>query len=135
MNYSYRGKIFIHAGKGIDKDALESVKEYNLEYPQSKILAEVEIVDCLKIDDNFNKFINDMNSPVYGNKQRTGYAWKLKNIKKLNCNNTINGKQGIWYIDDKEIKQMINVHNHLFLCSNLNLQYLHHPKHYLHTFH
>ena len=104
MNYSYRGKIFIHAGKGIDKDALESVKEYNLEYPQSKILAEVEIVDCLKIDDNFNKFINDMNSPVYGNKQRTGYARKLKNIKKLNCNNTINGKQGIWYIDDKEIK-------------------------------
>ena len=32
MNYSYRGKILIHAGKGIDKDAMDRVKEYNLDY-------------------------------------------------------------------------------------------------------
>lgn len=100
MNYSYRGKILIHAGKGIDKDAMERVRKYNLEYPQSKIIAEVEITDCVKIDNDFNKMINNLNSPVYGNKKRTGYAWKLDNIKKLNIDKTINGKQGIWYIDD-----------------------------------
>lgn len=104
MNYSYRGKILIHAGKGIDKDAMERVKEYNLEYPQSKILAEVEIVDCIEIDDNFNKFINEMNSPIYGKKHRTGYAWKLENVRKLNYNSVINGKQGIWYLDNNQIK-------------------------------
>ena len=100
MNYSYRGKILIHAGKGIDKDAMERVRKYNLEYPQSKIIAEVEITDCVKVDNDFNKMINNLNSPVYGNKKRNGYAWKLDNIKKLNIDKTINGKQGIWYIDD-----------------------------------
>lgn len=99
MNYSYRGKILIHAGKGFDKDAMERVKDYNLDYPTAKILAEVEIVDCIKIDNNFNEMINKLNSPVYGNKKRTGYAWKLENINKINIDKTINGKQGIWYID------------------------------------
>lgn len=99
MNYSYRGKILIHAGKGFDKDAMEKVKDYNLDYPTAKILAEVEIVDCIKIDNNFNEMINKLNSPVYGNKKRTGYAWKLENIDKINIDKTINGKQGIWYID------------------------------------
>ena len=100
MNYSYRGKILIHAGKGIDKEAMEVVKKYNLDYPQSKIIAEVEIVDCIKVDTKFNKMIDNLNSPVYGKKERTGYAWKLDNIKKTNNNNTINGKEGIWYIND-----------------------------------
>lgn len=100
MNYSYRGKILIHAGKGIDKEAMEVVKKYNLDYPQSKIIAEVEIVDCIKVDTKFNKMIDNLNSPVYEKKERTGYAWKLDNIKKTNNNNTINGKQGIWYIND-----------------------------------
>lgn len=99
MNYSYRGKILIHAGKGFDKDAMERVKDYKLDYPTAKILAEVEIVDCIKIDNNFNEMINKLNSPVYGNKKRTGYAWKLENINKINIDKTINGKQGIWYID------------------------------------
>lgn len=99
MNYSYRGKILIHAGKAFDKDAMERVKDYNLDFPTAKILAEVEIVDCIKIDNNFNEMINKINSPVYGNKKRTGYAWKLENINKINIDKTINGKQGIWYID------------------------------------
>lgn len=99
MNYSYRGKILIHAGKAVDKEAMERVKEYNLDYPKAKIIAEVEVVDCIKVDKEFNEMINKLNSPVYGNKVRTGYAWKLDNIKKIDINKTINGKQGIWYID------------------------------------
>ena len=99
MNYAYRGKILIHAGKGIDKDAMDRVKEYGLDYPQSRIIAEVEIVDCIKVDKEFNEMINKLKSPVYGTKDRTGYAWKLDNIKKLDINMSINGKQGIWYVD------------------------------------
>ena len=104
MNYSYRGKILIHAGKGIDKDAMDRVQEFNLDYPQSRIIAEVEIVDCIKVDTEFNKMINKLNSPVYEVKERTGYAWKLDNIKKLNIDKTINGKQSIWYIDLDDCK-------------------------------
>ena len=103
MNYSYRGKILIHAGKGIDKEAMSRVKEYNLDYPQSKILAEVEMVDCIKIDKKFNNMVNKLNPSIYENKIRTGYAWKLDNIKKLKLNKAINGKQGIWYIDLEEL--------------------------------
>jgi len=98
MNYSYRGKILIHAGKGIDKDAMERVKKFNLDYPSSKIIAEVEIVDCIKVDETFNNYINNLNSSVYGNKNRNGYAWKLSNVKKLHNDEYISGKQGIWYI-------------------------------------
>ena len=36
---------------------------------------------------------------MYGNKKRTGFAWKLNNVKKVNINKTINGKQGIWNYD------------------------------------
>ena len=105
MNYSYRGKIYIHAGKGVDKEALEKFKNLNLEYPQSRILAKVEIIDCIKIDEEFNNYINNLNSPIYGKKKRTGYAWKLDNIEKVNFDKEIQGKQGIWYIDFNEINQ------------------------------
>ncbi|MEG1009492.1 MAG: ASCH domain-containing protein [Bacilli bacterium] len=100
MNYSYRGKILIHAGKGVDKDALETFKHLNLNFPQSKIIAEVEIVDCIKINDKFNNYIIGLNSVVYGNKKRNGYAWKLDNVRKINSKKSISGKQGIWYIKD-----------------------------------
>ena len=103
MNYSYRGKILIHAGRGIDKAAMDRVKDYNLDYPHSKIIAEVEIVDCVKIDKKFNKMIKKLDSHVYGKKERTGFAWELDNIRKLKVDKTINGKQGIWYIDDNFI--------------------------------
>lgn len=101
MNYSYRGKILIHAGKGIDSEAMERVEKLNLDYPSSRIVAEVEIEDVFKVDDEFNKYINGLNFCVYGNKDnRTGYVWKLKNIKKIDSDVSISGKQGIWYIDN-----------------------------------
>ena len=101
MNYTYRGKIYIHAGKGIDKEAMKQVKCLNLDFPQEQIVAEVEIESVFKIDNSFNKFINTLDPLIYGtNKTRDGYAWKLKNIKKINLNEKIKGKQGIWYIKD-----------------------------------
>lgn len=103
MNYRYRGKIYIHAGKGFDKEAFNRVKDFNLDYPQSKIIAEVEIIDCIKIDKQFNEYINSLNSPIYGKKNRSGYVWKFSNIKKIDAKQKIDGKQGIWYVEDKYI--------------------------------
>ncbi len=37
-NTKYRGDILIHAGKGIDKEAIERFKEYNLNYPSGDVL-------------------------------------------------------------------------------------------------
>ena len=100
-NTNYRGKLLIHAGVSIDK---EEIKKYNYDYPKSRIVALVELIDCLKIDDKFNKMIKDKNSIVYGSKEREGYAWKLRLIKKIDDNKEIKGKLGLWNIEDYKIK-------------------------------
>ena len=100
-NTNYRGKLLIHAGVSIDK---EEIKKYNYDYPKSRIVALVELIDCIKIDDKFNKMIKDKNSIVYGSKDREGYAWKLRLIKKIDDNKEIKGKLGLWNIEDYDIK-------------------------------
>lgn len=97
--YNYRGEILIHAGAGVDYDAMKKVEPLSLDYPQKKIIAKVTIEDCLELNDELNKKICESNPMVYGNKNRTGFAWKLNNVKKVNINKTINGKQGIWNYD------------------------------------
>lgn len=97
---NYRGEILIHAGKGIDSDAMKKFEHLKLNYPCSKILAKVEIVDCIKLNKKINKSIISENELIYGDKyNRTGYAWKLDNIEKINIDNNISGKQGIWNIE------------------------------------
>ena len=100
---NYHGKVLIHAGEGVDKKELAKFKDLNLEYPSKKIIAEVEIEDCLELDDNLNKKIINENNIAYGSKYRTGYAWKLKNVKKINVDKEINGKLGLWNIDLKDL--------------------------------
>ena len=96
---NYRGKVLIHAGAGIDKKEMERFKDLNLKYPSKRIIAEVEIEDCFELDDKLNQKIISENNIAYGSKIRTGYAWKLKNVKKIKSNKEINGKLGLWNID------------------------------------
>ena len=95
----YRGKILIHAGTGIDKEELEKFKDLNLEFPSKKILAEVDLEDCLELNDELNKKIIAEQNIAYGSKYRTGYAWKLTNVKKLDYNEEVKGQLGLWNID------------------------------------
>lgn len=92
----YRGDILIHAGKGIDYEVMEKVKDLNLDYPSSKIIAKVTIEDCIELTEEINKKICNENPLVYGAKNRTGFAWKLSNVQILNYPKTISGKQGFW---------------------------------------
>lgn len=95
----YRGDILIHAGKGIDLEAMKKVEHLNLDYPKSKIIAKVTIEDCIELNEEINKKICSENPLVYGNKNRTGYAWKLTNIEKIQNDEIISGKQGFWNYD------------------------------------
>lgn len=105
---NYRGEILIHAGKGVDEDAMKKFEHLNLKYPQSKIVAKVKILDCIELNDKINKQIIEENELVYGHKyNRTGYAWKLELIEKINNSKKISGKQGIWNINLNE-KKIIN---------------------------
>lgn len=97
--FNYRGEILIHAGKGIDEDAMKKFRHFNLNYPHSRIIAKVKILDCIELNDESNKQIIEENELVYGHKyDRTGYAWKLELIEKINDETTVSGKQGIWNI-------------------------------------
>ena len=96
---NYRGEMLIHAGKGVDLEAMKKFSNLNLEFPHSRILAKVKILDCIKLDSKTNKAIINENKLVYGNKyDRTGYAWKLEVVEKITNNQEISGKQGIWNI-------------------------------------
>ena len=97
---NYRGKLLIHAGAGVDKEYLEMFKNLNLEFPSKKVLAEVELVDCLKLDDKLNQEISNENNIAYGDKYRTGYAWKIENVKKIKSDKIINGKLSLWNTDE-----------------------------------
>lgn len=103
----YRGKVLIHAGAGIDKEDMGKYSNLDLEFPSRKIIAIVEIEDCLELDEKLNKKIIEENNIAYGNKIRTGYAWKLKNVKKIKYGKEVNGQLGLWNIDLKE-KDIIN---------------------------
>lgn len=97
--YNYRGEILIHAGKGIDKEAIKKFEHLKLNYPHSKIIAKVKILDCIELNDEINKQIIEENELIYGHKYyRTGYAWKLELIEKINDETEVSGKQGIWNI-------------------------------------
>ena len=97
--FNYRGEILIHAGKGIDKEAMKKFEYLNLNYPHSKIIAKVKILDCIELNDEINKQIIEENELIYGHKYyRTGYAWKLELIEKINDETEVSGKQGIWNI-------------------------------------
>lgn len=96
---NYRGKILIHAGSGIDKNDMERFRKLNLNFPSKKIIAEVELVDCLELNDELNEKIINENNIAYGSKKRSGYAWKLKNVRKINVEKEIKGQLGLWNID------------------------------------
>lgn len=78
---------------------MKKFEHLNLNYPSSKIIAKVKILDCIELNDEINKQIIEENELIYGHKyDRTGYAWKLDLIEKINDETILSGKQGIWNI-------------------------------------
>lgn len=101
----YRGKILIHAGKGIDKKAMKKFEKYNLKYPIGSIIAIADLTDCIKVDTQFRKMLNEKNPLVYSGVTKDpkweGYAFKLENVKKINPIK-VNGKLSLWDYDYEE---------------------------------
>ena len=97
---NYRGKILIHASKNIEKENVERFKELNLNYKQGFIIGEAELVDCIPVTKEFENNLINRNELIYGGtKNRTGYAWKLKNIKAIEPIQA-KGQLGIWNYDE-----------------------------------
>ena len=96
----YRGEILIHAGKGIDKKAMERFKYLNLEYPSGCIIAKATITDCVYVDEELRESLKQKNDKVYYgivNKDSNweGYGFKIENVEKITPIE-INGKLSLW---------------------------------------
>lgn len=97
---NYRGKILIHAGLAMDREACERVSCYNLDYIKGAIIGEAVITDCILVSDSFKKELMDINPLVYN---RTDvYAWKLENIVMYDKPIFVKGKLGLWNYDINE---------------------------------
>ena len=100
----YRGDILIHAGKTIDKKAIERFRYLNLEYPMGQIIAKATITDCVKVDDKLRDILSKKDPIVYKsviNKTSNdwdGYGFKLENVEKI-IPIDINGKLSLWDYD------------------------------------
>ena len=101
----YRGDILIHAGKGIDKKAMERFKHLNLNYSCGKIIAKATITDCVYVDEEFAKKMVSKDPLVYKgliNKDDwDGYGFKLENVTPIEPIE-VNGKLGLWDYDYKQ---------------------------------
>lgn len=78
---------------------MKKIKHLNLEYPNKKILAILTIEDTFKLDKELNNKIYNTNPLIYKENKEDGYVWKLTNVRKLDINKRVNGKQGIWNYD------------------------------------
>lgn len=106
-NTKYRGDILIHAGKTVDKKAIERFKDYNFEYPTGCIIAKAKITDVEYVDDEFVNKVGPTNPLVYKGiiekKNWVGYGFKIENVEKIKPI-YINGQLGFWNYDYEDEK-------------------------------
>ena len=99
---NYRGKLLIHAGLTLEPPLLNKVESYNIEYTKGAIIGEVELTDCILVDETLDKKLRKLNPNIYANDHVNMYAWKLENIKKYDKPIYIKGKLGLWNYEEGE---------------------------------
>ena len=79
----YRGDLLIHAGKGIDKEAIKRLKKYlPKELPLGKILGKVTLVDCVKMSPEFKEELLKENRDIYTKSSfQENYGWQIDNVQ------------------------------------------------------
>jgi len=94
----FRGEFLIHAGLGVDKEAMKRFEYLNLDYPQGKIIAKCNLTDCVLIDDKMKKTLKELDPIVYRgaiNSNKEEYGFKLENVKKIKPIE-VKGKLSFW---------------------------------------
>ena len=95
---NYRGDILIHAGKGIDKEAMERPKKYLPdEIPIGKIIGKATLTDCVPMSKDFADMLSKENNDIYTTHSFSrNYGFKLENVEKLDNPIEIRGQLGLW---------------------------------------
>ena len=101
----YRGNLLIHAGKGIDKEAMKRLAKYLPdEIPLGKILGKVTLVDCVKMCPEFKDMLLKENSDIYTKSSfQENYGWQVENVKVFTEPREAKGQLSLWAyeLDDK----------------------------------
>lgn len=94
----YRGDLLIHAGKGVDREAVSRLKKYMPEeLPKGKILGRVKLIDCIKCDENFKNKCLQENKDVYSKSRfKENYAWQLEIEEVYKEPIEAKGQLGLW---------------------------------------
>lgn len=94
---NYRGSILIHAGKGIDKKAIERLKDYiPKELPLGMIIGQADITDCIEVTKEFKEKLMSQNPDIYRGPSIGEYAWKLDNLVVFDKSIPATGKLSLW---------------------------------------
>ena len=95
---NYRGELLIHAGKGIDKEAMKRLSKYIPEnLPSEKILGKVKLVDCIEMSTEFKEILLKENKDIYTDSSfKENYVWKLENVEVFDKPIETKGKLGLW---------------------------------------
>ena len=97
---NFRGDVLIHAGKGLDKEAVIRLKKYLPdELPMGKILGKVTITDCVPMSDEFAKMLSKENSDIYTSHSfSNNYGFKIENVEVFDTPIDAKGQLGFWNI-------------------------------------
>lgn len=97
----YRGDLLIHAGKGIDKEAMKRLAKYLPdEIPLGKILGKVTLVDCIKMCPEFKEMLLKENSDIYTKSSFSeNFGWQVENIQVFDEPIKAKGHLSLWEYD------------------------------------
>ena len=97
---NFRGDVLIHAGKGLDKEAVVRLKKYLPdELPMGKILGKVTITDCVPMSDEFAKMLSKENSDIYTSHSfSNNYGFQIENVEVFDTPIDAKGQLGFWNI-------------------------------------
>ena len=97
----YRGELLIHAGKGIDKEAVKRLEKYlSKDLPLGKILGKVMLVDCIRMSPEFKEELLKENSDIYTKSSfNENFGWQLENVQVFDVPIDAVGHLSLWEYD------------------------------------
>lgn len=105
----YRGDLLIHAGKGIDKEAMKRLVKYlPEELPYGKILGKVNLVDCIKMSLEFKELLLKENSDIYTKSSfQENYGWQVSDVEVFENPIEAKGHLSLWEYNIEDQKRKI----------------------------
>ena len=97
----YRGELLIHAGKGVDKEAMKRLAKYVPEdLPSGKILGKVKLVDCVPMSQEFKELLLKENNEIYTKSSfQENYGWQVTDVEVFDEPIEAKGKLSLWDYD------------------------------------